>query len=74
MEKFVIVKIEFHFFVLFLKSKRMKIFTFKDFRDFFNSAHFLVSQIHEFFTVYSLYHKEFISVKIFTLSRIVSEI
>jgi hypothetical protein len=68
------VKIEFHFFVLFLKSKRTKIFAFKDFRVFFNSARFLVTQIDEFFTVYSLYHKEFKSVSIFILSCIVSEI
>jgi hypothetical protein len=34
------VKMEFHFFVLFLKEIRTKIFIFKDFLYFFNSAHF----------------------------------
>ncbi len=39
-ERLVIVKIEFNFFILFLNLKRMKIFVFNDFRVFFNSAHF----------------------------------
>jgi hypothetical protein len=39
-DRLVIVKIEFHFFVLFLKPKRTKIFALNDFRVFFNSAHF----------------------------------
>jgi hypothetical protein len=52
----------------------MKIFVFKDLQVFSNSAHFLVTQIDEFFTVYSLYHKEFMPVYSFTLSRIVSQI
>jgi hypothetical protein len=65
--------IEFHFFVLFLKSKRRKISVFNDFKS-FNSAHFLMTQIDEFFTVCSLNQKEFISVKIFILSRLVPEI
>jgi hypothetical protein len=42
------IKIEFHFFVLFLKPKRTKIFAFNDFRVFFNSAHFLMTQIAQF--------------------------
>jgi hypothetical protein len=56
------IKIEFHFFVLFLKPKGTKIFAFNEFRVFFNSAHFLMTQIAQFFTVYSPYHKEFRSV------------
>ncbi len=48
-ERFVTVKFEFHFFVLFLKPKRTKIFAFNDFRVFFNSAHFVITQIDQFF-------------------------
>jgi hypothetical protein len=51
-KRLVIVKNEFHFFVLFLKPKGTKIIAFNDFRVFFNSAHFLKTQIAQFFTVF----------------------
>jgi hypothetical protein len=45
----IMVKMEFHFFVLFLKGIWTKIFTFKDFWDFFNSEHFLLFKVDQIF-------------------------
>jgi hypothetical protein len=56
-----------------LKPKRTKIFAFNDFQVLFNSAHFLMTQIDQFFKVYLYcpYHKEF---RYVTLSSTVPEI
>jgi hypothetical protein len=43
------IKMEFHFFVLFLKGIRTKIFTFKDFLYFFNSAHLSLFKVDQIF-------------------------
>jgi hypothetical protein len=41
------VKMEFHFLILFLKLIQAKIFSIYDFQDFFNGAHFSLSEIRQ---------------------------
>jgi hypothetical protein len=68
------VKMEFHFFVLFSKEIQMKILTFKSFQDFFNSAHFSLFKVDQIFLDFyrrSLDYKELGSVEIFRLSFMV---
>jgi hypothetical protein len=61
------VKMEFHFFILFLKLIQAKIFSIIDFQGFFNGAHFSSFEIRQIKERYSLYHKELRSVEIFKL-------
>jgi hypothetical protein len=67
-------KMDLYFFVLFLKWIETKIFTFKDFRDFVNRAHFLLLKEDQILIRLSLEHKELRPVEIFRLSFIVPEI
>ncbi len=56
------VKMELHFFVLFLKWILMKVFVFNNLWDFVNSVYFLLLKFDDILKIFSLEHKELLYV------------
>jgi hypothetical protein len=62
------VKMELHFFVLFLKRILMKVFVFNNLWDFVNSVYFLLLKFDDILKIFSLEHKELLCVYLLTVS------